>query len=306
VLAKNLNVTVQWTDRAGNAQTVGLSTSVNGILPLFSASVGVPPLGGQSSGNATLRPFKRHPAVPKTALDQSDGTSKFAPPGAGTVSWFFNNATGVITKVCVSPGVCTNGNWMLLAGFIDFSTGATQPLPSDAENPASTAFDLDLSVTVTGTLPDTTTCYKELFSTFWVYVCAIRVDPTAAPSPRWSGNMVLGGGSLVLATSILDASATRHRVCRYTPVRDCQPAVGSTIWGDSGATASCTGLAPTPSRKMTNEENPLVYVDVTTPLLNQNYLVIRAGDGTDPFTCPADDPASARSNTNTWHHQPSS
>ena len=44
------------------------------------------------------------------------------------------------------------------------------------------------------------------------------------------------------------------------------------------------------------------------PLLNQNFLVIRAGDGTTAFACPTDvpvDPAAGNLvNSNTLVHQP--
>ncbi|MBK9362618.1 MAG: hypothetical protein IPM99_16590 [Rubrivivax sp.] len=57
---------------------------------------------------------------------------------------------------------------------------------------------------------------------------------------------------------------------------------------------------------MTNVEHPLNYLDLTESLINQNFLVIRAGDGATPFDCPADDAATPLINGNTWHHQPAS
>jgi hypothetical protein len=57
---------------------------------------------------------------------------------------------------------------------------------------------------------------------------------------------------------------------------------------------------------MTNVDHPLDYLNLTESLINQNFLIIRAGDGTTPFDCPADDGGSPLINGNTWHHQPSS
>ena len=57
---------------------------------------------------------------------------------------------------------------------------------------------------------------------------------------------------------------------------------------------------------ISNAQHPLNYLDVDSGLLNQNFLIIRAGDGTSAFDCPADDASTPFVNGNTWHHQPSS
>ncbi len=55
-----------------------------------------------------------------------------------------------------------------------------------------------------------------------------------------------------------------------------------------------------------NLDHPLDYLNVMGPLRNQNFLVIRAGDGSTAFECPGDDPATPLIDGNTWRHQPHS
>ena len=112
-----------------------------------------------------------------------------------------------------------------------------------------------------------------------------------------------------LASTLADVASTRFKICRYTPVSGCDPLVGAAIWGRSGAVATCVAPnpqtdPPTPSRLMANVDHPYDYVDVTGPLTNQNFLVIRAGDGSAAFSCPGDDATTPLVNGNTWRHEP--
>jgi hypothetical protein len=190
----------------------------------------------------------------------------------------------------------------LLAGYVRFATASTtRPTSASTENPQGVVEPLDVVVQQTSptALAGVVDCLEDLLPDAVAYYCAVPIGT----SPSWSGR-----SELVLATTrvfdpTLPTDPDRRRVCRYTPVRNCQPAVGSTIWGASGATATCSGVAPTPSRLMRNQDHPYDYVGVTTSLVNQNFLVIRAGDGVTAFDCPGDGP-SAYANTNTWRHQP--
>ncbi|MCA0239712.1 MAG: prepilin-type N-terminal cleavage/methylation domain-containing protein [Proteobacteria bacterium] len=283
--SKNFVVDVQWTDRAGNVQSVRLVSAITGNLTELAATVGIPPLGGSK----TRPPRGRHASIPPTAIDQSDGTSKFTPPGS-TGYWVFNNTTGYIEKNCNSSDVCATVYWRLLAGFVDFQTSAPQPTPAQGENPSSAAFPVSVSVDVSGA-----TCFQEPFSTYYAYYCAVPVDPLTGA--KWSGMSTLGFTGLAANSEQMDAD--HYRVCRYTPVRDCDPLVGDTIWGAEGSTASCTGASPTPQRKMTNAEHPKLYANVTESLVSQNFLIIRAD-----FSCPDDDTSTPLIQSTTWNHQP--
>ena len=302
--AKAMTTSVTWPDRAGATQTVVLRTLVAAVPPGVAGALAAPARNPVSNGSRG-----RHPVIPTSAVDQAgEGTSSFTPPDSGGVRWIFNNGTGFITAICtgVDPASCTPVTARLLSGLIRFATGADQPTPGQAEVPPSEAEQVSVSVSQTLPTPAATVeCYESLSGAYVAYFCALPV--TSDSNPRWSGRSIVGG--IDLATGLADAGADRFRVCRYTPVRSCHPAVGSTIWGQPNTTSSCTEPnpqtdPPTPARLMRNDDHPLDYLNVTSGLTNQNFLVIRAGDGTAAFTCPADDTGTEFINGNTWHHQP--
>lgn len=295
---RNLVADVRWKDRTDAWQSVRLASSMTAVLPDLPATLGIAPLG--SSVNRQIS--GRHFGIPPGAVNQGDGTSRFTPPGA-TSYWVFNNASGMIEKTCTSPTTCTTTYLQLASGFVLFATSASAPGPTDAESPSDAAFTLDVRYEATFPSVSNDACFKEIEAQYIAYYCAIPVAPLSGS--KWSGRITLDGGSLNLASALSSTQASRHKVCRYTPVRGCHPAPESVIWGTTGATASCTGASPTPQRKMTNADHPLDYANVAEPLVNQNFLVIRAGNGTDAFACPEDNTATTRANTNTWHHQPS-
>ncbi len=272
---KALYVDVTWVDRTGQNQNVRLSTNVTGNMPELSGALGLPALG--ALGSASRLPRGRHAAIPPGAVDQGDGTSNFAPPGAGDISWVFNNVSGFITQRCVAT-VCSAYNARLLSGYVRFSTDVTQPTAAMAETPLSTAFALDVNVLQTFPTSATIVCYENTTSLYAVYYCAISVEELNGN--KWSGRseLVFGG----ISSTIADVGAANYKVCRYTPARDAQP------------------TSPTVS----NGNHPYNYANVNTALVNQNFLVIRAGNGTTPFSCPVDDTSTPDINGNTWHHQP--
>lgn len=305
--SKNIVVDVQWVDRSGATQSLRLATAVTGSLPELATSIGMPAWGG----TPVRQPRGRHAAIPPAAVDQGNGTSRFDPPGSAPdalVRWVFDNQNGFITRTCTGTElvpVCVDANARLLAGYVRFATMAAQPLPADAESPPSPAQAVQMLVKRTWPAESLVVCFEEQTVNEVAYFCAVPVNSLAGND--WSGRAYVssgiplaGLGGIALDTTV----AAHHRVCRYTPVRDCNPAVGATIWGEPGATAACAGAAPTPKRLMTNEEHPLDYANVKVPLVHQNYLVIRAGDGADTFDCPADNAATPLVNGNTWLHTP--
>ncbi len=274
---KTLVVDVAWDDRVGQPQGVRLASSLTGIAPALAAATGLP--GDQGP---TTQPRGRHRDIPADAVAVTGDTtlpnhSRFAPPGGGTVSWIFDNRTGVITSLCSSPGVCIATRSYLLRGYVNFATTLTAPSPADAEIPPSSALAVSVQVVQTAPTASTVTCYTQATASHVAYFCAV---PVTDADPRWSGRSQVTG--LALAASVADADPALvplFRVCRYTPVRD--------------------HVAPGG-----NDDHPLDYVDVPGALTNQNFLVIRAGDGTTAFDCPADDATTPLVNGNTWHHQP--
>lgn len=300
---KTVFVKISWNDRSGQPQELLVSTEIHRSPPELAASLIVP-----ASGTATQLPGGRHPTLPKAAVDNGDGTSSFTPPG-GSVVWKFNNASGVIEAIC-NPS-CASAYGRLLSGYIGFATDPTQPTSSESEAPPSLAHTAFTSSPPTAGIvvvqtkpvapPFAPDCFQERLppapapTRVIAYYCALFTNTSTTPNYIWSGRAVLAALPLStpmvkpswLASTIADSNASAYRLCRYTTQRS-HVAVG----------------AGTPA--MRNRDHPLDYVDVKENLINQNFLIIRAGDGSSAFDCPNDDTTTPLLNGRTWHHQPSS
>lgn len=262
---KSLLVDVSWQDRAGETQSVQLSTVVAGIAPELSAMLSIPTRGDATGGS----PQGRHRAIPPGAIQLGGtlaGRSGLIPPGASGVAWVFDNVSALMT-ICTTTASstallldtnisCGTDNAVLLAGFLRYALGNTPPTTADALNPPSppSAMPAPLQLWVQRTAPSAldVACYTEDVvapSFYTAYLCAIPVTVTNNIVQGWSGRLDFRPASLMAAT-LAETSATRVKSCRYF-------ANGS-------------------------------YADVTGPRANQNYLVIRAGDGlATAFACPA-------------------
>ena len=115
------------------------------------------------------------------------------------------------------------------------------------------------------------------------YFCAV---PLGDSGTAWSGRSRVTG--LSLAASVADATATLLRVCRYTPYREHRVVPG------------------TARLLMRNDEHPLDYAGASVALVNQNFLVIRAGNGSLAYDCPDEDSSTPYVSGRSWHHQPAS
>lgn len=279
-LSKTIHVSVAWTDRAGQVQSVALNTMAAGVRPDLPGSLAFP------ADKSLLRnPGGRHRAIPRAALDQPGGVSHFTPPGSTGEYWVFNNTSGAIDNIVCPvfppPTAPQCGQIaVLLSGYVRFATGAVQPTPALAENPVQGPIGMQVTVAQTSPSIQTVSCFVEYGTDFLAYYCAV---PVVTGQKNWSGMTVLAG--LTFATSTTDATSTSYRVCRYTDVRD------------------NTKVVPT---DLDNSDHPLNYVAADGPLTNQNFLVIRAGSGGVPFTCPNDDTTTLNVSGSTWNHQPAS
>jgi Tfp pilus assembly protein PilV len=294
---KTVQVTVSWVDRTNTQQDVRFSTEIHRSPPELAASLIVP-----GTGTMTQKPAGRNPAIPRSAVPNTDGTSSFSPPGGGPLVWVFNNTTGVIEKVC-NPGCVTNFGY-LLAGYISFATSAMPPTsvqseaPPDNALPAFTAVPPTAGVAISLSAPIapafSPACFYELLPGLPAptkvvgYYCIVPGQAAAPAAPvqvAWSGQSSLSGLSLALTMG--DPSVGAFKVCRYTSQLN-NNAVG-------------TGVPA-----LTNSDHPYEYLLVKTSLVNQNFLVIGAGDGTNAFTCPDDNVSTPVVNGRTWQHQPAS
>lgn len=324
---KSLRAEVLWTDRNGQPQSIVLSTLIAGVDPALSGRLTMADAGG-----AAPPPQGRNAAIPVVAKDLGNGMSGFKLQAPGDVVWVFDNLSGVIVGVCNSittgqasltaadVSACMNDsnrlrNGLPLSGFVRFATddppnGATTHSAAVAENPPNTALNLSVVLTLSSTGHTSQICYADAPTSASPpspppppkevpYFCAVFF---ADGAPRiWSGisevmplpfqfDLPLGYVPWELATNAADARASRFRICRYTP---------ATSDGES----------------IPNHQHPRNYINAKAdePLVNQNFLVIRAGNGPDSgggavFTCPTDvaaDPAHGDFvNSNTLVHQP--
>lgn len=263
---KMYEVRVTWSDRNDQTQEVVLRTNIAGVAPELAGSLGIAAAGRP---DAFVR--DRNVRIPPAAVPQSDGTSRFSPPGS-SVGWVFDNTTGAITQLCNQYFTeCTAANRLLLSGFVRFDLSP----PFDSEVPRGTAFPVEMRVQLTQpTSPSSVDCYTDYQPRFVAYYCAMPL--TTGTDRRWSGTPELGGFAIADDNDDEDDS---YRVCRYTPVDG----------------------SPT---DLPNVDHPRTYTNVTTALVNQNYLIIPAGnDAGTRYACPDDGPSDAL-NTNTWQHQP--
>ena len=297
---KRLVVDVTWLDRNNVEQSVHMGTIISATAPEVSAALSTP-----GDASAVQSPGGRNPAVPPSAVDLGNGTSRFAPPGAATgVTWTFNNINGFITHTCLS--VCTPFDGRLLSGFVNFAAGtpgspAPRPTSADSESPPPNFLlgtggeQVIVSVPITSPTNGTVPCFHQPTATYIAYFCAMPVTLAG----DWSGQarLTLPTGR-ALAGSISDHNDNKYRVCRYTiaAARVIPHLVVPTL----------PYTVPPPIR---NENHPLHYVQVTSSLIGQNFLVIRAGNNsfaTRLFDCPADstNPITPEIDGTTWHHQP--
>ena len=291
---KTVTVEIAWDDRNGQAQSVALMTGLLGTPPELAGALSV-----TIAGSSASMPGARHRGVPRGAVPVAGtDTSRFDPPGAATgVGWIFNNLSGQITNACNGPLITdcgTNFLARLLTGYVRFATlgapsaaiAAAPPgnLPTATEAPAGVGVRVDQTYPALATIA----CFGRTDTALQAieYFCAVPVTAIGVPTdspPRWSGRAVVTGPSL--APNIgAPHDASLFRVCRYTSLRS---------------------HAAVPSLR--NEDHPLDYAGVTGSLVNQNFLVIRAGDYgcPDGVTPPAGAPIGTPPVGRTWHHQPS-
>ncbi len=296
-LVRHVRVVVRWADRrasdAGDLnQGVELSSMIAGVPPEVAALSAM-----RTDRSALQQPQGRHFAVPRGATDLGDGTSSFNPPGApADRSWIFNNATGLITRICEPAGTCTATNRWLLAGRVAFATGA-EPTQAEAENPADPVVSLTMAVfrDRAGYFPRSSIdepCFTEVVGTNRLdYYCAMPtslLDPGAVGQRVWSGRVRFGG--LPLSTSLADTTATNYKICRYTP-------------DERQFIAASEVVAAGETFDRYNGRHPYAFLRANSPQLNKNFLVISAGDGSTAFSCP-DERSTTIIESNTWPHDP--
>ena len=261
-------IDVTWQDRASQAQLVRLSSAVSGVEPELGASLVL-----STSSDPLVRPLDRNRAIPHGVVPLGVGRSGLVPPGQSVggdrIAWVFDNSTALIT-LCTTPAAdtggltlanltCSTDKAVLISGYVRFAVGGP---PSDVSvtNPAAPMVPVPFGLSLARTAPDP----PSTFSCFQEPMNNSAVPYSCAvgittTDRQWSGSLVFGP-PLAIAASVAVASASQYKVCRYH------------------AAAS--------------------YTLVGAALANQNFVIIKAGDGSTAYTCPSG------GTPNTWPHQP--
>lgn len=233
---RSVVVTVAWTDRAGNAQQVQLTSHVSATDPLLAGSLWFP----LPDGTILRRPKNRSIDIPIPAIS-IDNTGKSYIPWSGTGGGYlvFSDNTGDVVLNCSTTptaenlNTCTPFDGYLLTGYISGSKVAevTQIAPFTSMQHISrtpdctvgSAYDQNVST------PTEITGYK-------YYTCLIQPtdhDTNATTARVWSGRVDLAG------------NLTGTKVCRFST--------------DAATTV--------------NDNHPAVYLLVDQSLDNQNFYI---------------------------------
>ncbi|RTL39004.1 MAG: hypothetical protein EKK53_17860 [Burkholderiales bacterium] len=317
---KLVRLSVTWTDRTSQVQTVNLDTVIPRVDPVFSAALGFVPQGGPRTPAGG-----RSPVIPADAKQLDKDNSAFRPSSLGSTVWVFNNLTGAIVGKCTIPAgtpvsaltsadvaTCNNNtNGLLLSGTVRFSNtnppnptvpeamaiplgidfnGGNYLLPRwvngapvrNAQGVIQTDSYTANPPTPAGGNPPNFECFND--------------SPPSAPSLQPFVNYycivyqstpgVVWSGKVVLTGFSVGTNSTDLRVCRY-----------SADYNGSG------DMFTADKRLLDNAEHPEVYGQVRESLVRQNYLVVR-GDRTCP-TAPAVAPANGVfADYSTIQHQP--
>lgn len=244
---KTAHVTVSWTDRANEDQSVTISSIISKTDPTDVGFLGFP-----LPQNTNLkRPKNRNVNIPIPAVDLGGGNSGYQiSPYLAVV---FSNDSGLIIKQCTSQTAftistetdlsgCTTSTALMLAGYINSSIG--WPAGLGINYSAVTSADSTNINCKFGDATDQTT--GATISGYKYYLCVIPISNATVPPLAWSGTIRLGG----LASSNVI-------VCRYEYI-------------DSNSSANARNVQP--------------YINVSESMDSQNYMLQNAnscsGSGT--------------------------
>ena len=257
--SKQAAVTVSWDDRTGTRRQVTLRSVIDGALPVHSAVLAQP-----AWPRPVARPLNRHPDIPLSANDLGNGQSAWAPATgspneSGAPTFISDNASGEVVALCAAarlgptPTSCQayRGTW--LSGHVRFSLGEP-PDPVHADD-TPMRFDMQLEVDAPARpAACDTTVHQGPAPGGWFarYACVVPLPPGGG----WSGRL-----SVVPRGWVIGPRRTDRQVCRFSADLDGSGAIDR------------------------NEEHPDRYAEVTVPLAQQNFLVVR-GDQRCPHSPP--------------------
>jgi Tfp pilus assembly protein PilV len=252
------SVTVNWTDRTGQAQSVVLNSVIARVDPADSGFLSFP-----LPQNTNLkRPKNRNINIPVQAIDLGGGKSAFQL--AGNYAIVFNDLSGYVIEKCnttVTAANYANGtagcsvfNAFILAGYVSGSitnsgsgTSAAATMPTGINVTGLTGWDNSGGNSITCTYvpardQNNTDADLNLIAGYQYYLCVIPM----ATGGTWSGTVRLGGVT----------TSGNYKVCRFQ--------YAASAFVDA------------------NERNVQPYVNVGESLDNQNYYIENSNNNNCP------------------------
>lgn len=230
---RRVQVSVNWTDRVGEAQSVAFGTVISKTDPSDVGSLGFP-----LPENTTLkRPKNRNLNIPVPAVDLGNGQSVVQLQNNFAV--VFSNESGYVVKTCnfvvstvADLAGCTTTAAYIVAGYVSLSGTSSFPTGLGV-NTALITGSSGVTCSFSDARDQTT---NALISGYKYYLCVVSVPTQGA---GWSGTVRLSGSGL--------NSGTNYLVCRFE-------------------FPSASGVTP-------NQRNVQPYTSVAESLDNQNYVV---------------------------------
>jgi prepilin-type N-terminal cleavage/methylation domain-containing protein len=235
---RRVQVTMDWTDRVGEAQSVTFSSMISKTDPSDVGSLGFP-----LPANTTLkRPKNRSLNIPMPAVDLGNGDSAVPMTVAGTnYTVVFSNETGYVVKLCqftvntaADLASCPDTPAYIIAGYV--SLNGTNSFPSGlAINTGLITGATETICSLTDALDQNKTT-NNVIAGYKYYLCVVRMINTSA---TWSGKVRLVGSGL--------NSGPNYLVCRFQ--------------------------FPSATDVSNNQLNVQPYTNVNDSLDNQNYVI---------------------------------
>lgn len=205
------SVTISWTDRAGDAQSVALSSVISKTDPADSGFLAFP-----LAQNTNLkRPKNRSLNIPVQAISVGAGKSAFQL--AANFAIVFSDTSGYVVEKCLATitskadydaASCTNYPAYILAGYVSGSSGSITVTAGAATQPTGVNTS-DLTGWDNSSSKKISCAYAQardqntaaLIANYHYYICVIPVTVGGS----YSGTLRLGG---VPVTG-------NHKVCRF-------------------------------------------------------------------------------------------
>ncbi len=237
---RRVSVSVSWTDRSNQVQSVTLNSVISKTDPADVGSLGFP-----LPENTTLkRPKNRNLNIPVPALDLGGGKSVYQL--ANNFAVVFSNDSGYVVKKCdfvVSTAdqlsACTTYDAYIVAGYVSKSI-STFPADLAINSGALTGYDSSDGHGVQCTIGDAQNqnTTGTTIAGYKYYLCVVSV----VAGTTWGGTLRLAGM----------ASGTNYLVCRF----------------EYGAVSGVS----------VNQRNIQPYVNVSESLDNQNFIITGASN----------------------------